>query len=123
MTKLPKPEARLVKVIYSTSGDELLLGLATGKIHVYNAKNRNYDQTTTLVGHTSNLVDMAFSPVGGEFLGTASVDLTMRIWDVSKGYAPHSVFYAPVNEIGFSKKNVVIIGESTGNKKSIEFEL
>lgn len=122
MAKLPGMPANVVRIPFTPSSHQLLVGLDSGEIHVYNAKDKSYKQTSTLEGHTSKLVDMAFSLEGGEFLATAAVDMSLRVWNVAEGYTPHSVFYAPCSAIGFTDKNTVMIGESTGNKKSVQFK-
>ena len=116
-------KALLTQVRFSPNGKYLALCYFDGLIHIRNAADRSFSEMYTLSDHTGNVNCAAFSNgEADDFFVSASVDMTMRIWDVKKGFWLHSVYYAPINQLGFVKSNVLVIGESTGNKKYVEFD-
>jgi WD40 repeat protein len=60
-----------------------LLGqLITGEVRILDVETAR--QLWSLGGHAANVKDAVFSPDGGR-LATASVDKTIRIWDLATG--------------------------------------
>ena len=75
-----------------------------------------------MLTHSARITSLSFSlGEADDFFASSSVDMSMRVWNVMEGFKLHAVFYGPINEVAFLKKNVVAVGESTGNKRHIEF--
>ncbi|KAF2722858.1 protein transporter sec13 [Polychaeton citri CBS 116435] len=76
-TSPPQPARR-----FATGGSD-----NTVKLWSLNSSTQTYENTTTLTGHTDWVRDVAFSPtpLGKQYLASASQDHTVRIWTCAAG--------------------------------------
>ena len=46
---------------------------------------------------------------------------SLRIWNTTKGFKLHAVYYGPVNRMGFIEDPLtgLVVGEATGNMKRL----
>lgn len=66
-----------ISLAFSPDGTHLATGAPDGEVHVWDARDGR--QLVSLVGHTSYIHDLTFTPEG--YLITGSEDTTIRIWD------------------------------------------
>ncbi|CAD5112670.1 DgyrCDS1892 [Dimorphilus gyrociliatus] len=59
----------------------------------------------------------------GSYFAATAVEMCIRIWKRIKDNEMifHGVFYAPANQLAFIDRNMILVGEATGNKKTIQF--
>ena len=54
-------------------------------------------------------------------MATVGPEGSLRIWDTTKGFKLHAVYYGPVNRMGFIEDPLIglVVGEATGNMKRV----
>lgn len=59
----------------------------------------------------------------GTYFAAAAVEMCIRIWKRIKDNEMifHGAFYAPANQLAFIEDNRILVGEATGNKRTIQF--
>jgi WD40 repeat protein len=120
LTELPGNGQRLKLCMYSPDCAHLITSTINGEMKIWNSKN-DYAFVRHLKGHVSMIRDMAFSP-SGRYLATVAVEMSLRIWDVPDDFRLTCVWYGPVNQLGFISETALVLGESTGNRRTIEFD-
>lgn len=70
-------------VSYSPAGTSLACGLSDGSVEIWTGEDRP-SLGHVLLGHTASVSSLAFSP-NGKFLVSASLDRTVRYWNVGSG--------------------------------------
>lgn len=119
MTEIQNSGQPITKCLYSPDNVYLVTTDQTGKTKVWLVE-RDYSLVKSLMGHVSMMRDMAFSP-SGRYFATVAVEMSLRIWDVSDKFNMICAWYGPVNQLGFIDENVLILGEATGNKRTVQF--
>lgn len=79
-----KPEAQMGKISgvdWNSSGDRIVTGGEEGTIKLFDYKSSSLQELTTFNGHDNRVTDTKFHP-SGKFIGSASFDITWRLWDV-----------------------------------------
>ncbi|KAK2144717.1 hypothetical protein LSH36_736g01022 [Paralvinella palmiformis] len=119
VTEIQNSGQPITKCLYSPDNVYLVTTDQTGKTKVWLVE-RDYSLVKSLMGHVSMMRDMAFSP-SGRYFATVAVEMSLRIWDVSDKFNMICAWYGPVNQLGFIDENVLILGEATGNKRTVQF--
>ncbi|MEC9465516.1 MAG: WD40 repeat domain-containing protein [Myxococcota bacterium] len=83
---------------YATNGASIATAYRGGTVRIIRLSNTGeVDQGTAWHGHKGSIASADFSP-DSTFLATASIDKTVRIWDVARG-RPHKILEGHVAEL------------------------
>lgn len=66
----------------SPNGETLAYCTSSGIIKIYNFKTG--ELLVELTGHTKGISDLEYSPINSDIIASASDDLTIRLWSISK---------------------------------------
>ena len=102
-------------IAFSPDGKHLASGgFGDGAVQVWDLST---SETITLEGHTKAIEGLAFHP-NGEWLATASDDLTMKLWDATTGELLWEItdFADVVDSIAFSPDGTRLAAASTGSE-------
>ncbi|EGV63101.1 WD40 repeat-like protein [Yamadazyma tenuis ATCC 10573] len=96
----------------SPDGKTLAYCTSSGVIRVYNLDG--FSPMVELSGHTKGVSDIDYSPINSDILASASDDLTIRIWSISKNKClkilkKHTYHVTSVN---FTQKGNILISGS-----------
>ena len=107
-------------LVYSPDGVYLAASDVEGSVRLWRVSD-DYTLHMVLKDHVSMVKSLRFSP-GSQYMVTGAVEQRVLLYKVGD-FSLKAAFYCPVNCLAFKDDSHVFVGEATGNRKLLSWNL